>query len=118
MAAATAGIGWIVTNQLLDIINQLPNYRTNIVHKLESFRGPQGGSLAKATASVRELGKELSTNPAQQQIPELPRQPARTQLQAPQPPAAKTPVRNQQVVGSSPTAGSRYPFYKTSQPVK
>src|SRR5438309_2105257 len=32
-AAAFAGLGWIVVNQLLDVINQLPNYKANIERK-------------------------------------------------------------------------------------
>src|SRR5271167_1192862 len=38
------GIGWIVGNQLIDIVNELPKYTDNIRAKLDSFRGPHGGS--------------------------------------------------------------------------
>ena len=68
--AAFAGTGWVVVNQLLDVINQLPNYRNNIHRKIESFRGPEGSTLAKATDSVKELSKEaLLPAPAPNKLP-------------------------------------------------
>jgi len=75
------GIGWIVANQLIEVINQLPNYTSNFREKMESFRGPNGGSLAKATDSVYKLTKELSTPTPDQPPPPLPRQPAKKQTQ-------------------------------------
>src|SRR6202161_1925968 len=53
------GVSWIVANQLIEVINQLPNYTSNIREKMESFHGPHGGSLARATDSVQQLSKEL-----------------------------------------------------------
>lgn len=58
--SAVAGIGWIVSNQLLDVINRLPTYKDNIRRKIESIHGPKGGSLSKATDTVQELSEELS----------------------------------------------------------
>ena len=77
------GIGWVVANQLIEIVNQLPNYTTNIREKMESFRGPHGGSLAKASDSVQELTKELSTPASNQPAPPqpVPSRPARPQKQ-------------------------------------
>ncbi len=74
------GVGWVVANQLIEIINELPNYTTNIREKMASFRGPHGGSLARATDSVKELTKELSTSPSNQPAPPVPQRPAKTQL--------------------------------------
>jgi predicted PurR-regulated permease PerM len=73
------GVGWIVANQLIEVINQLPNYTSNIREKMESFHGPHGGSLAKATDNVQELTKELSTSPPNQVPPPAPRRPAKMQ---------------------------------------
>ena len=75
------GVGYVVANQLLDVINQLPSYKANIERKLESFHGPHAGSLAKATDSVQELSKELSTGTPKEQPAELPRHPTKTQQQ-------------------------------------
>jgi predicted PurR-regulated permease PerM len=83
------GIGWAVANQLLDVIGQLPDYKANIERKLESFHGPQGGVIAKATDSVQELSKELSAGTPKEQPQQLPRHPSRTQQKAP----AAVPVK-------------------------
>ncbi|MGA2593970.1 MAG: AI-2E family transporter [Bryobacteraceae bacterium] len=76
------GIGWVVSNQLIDVINDLPNYRENIQRKLQSIHGPRGGSLAKATDNVQELTKELSTTAPNQPAP-VSRQPAKSTKAAP-----------------------------------
>jgi len=55
-----AGLGWGVTNQLMEIFGHLPDYRANIHTKIEAIRAPGGGSLSKATATVNDLSKELS----------------------------------------------------------
>jgi predicted PurR-regulated permease PerM len=52
-------VGWIVANQLIEVINELPNYTSNIREKMESLHGPHGGSLAKATDSVQQLKSYL-----------------------------------------------------------
>ncbi len=75
------GVGWIVANQLIEVINQLPNYTSNIREKMGSFHGPQGGSLAKATDSVYKLTKELSTPAPKQLPPPLPKVYAKKQTQ-------------------------------------
>jgi predicted PurR-regulated permease PerM len=76
-------IGWVVANQLIEVINQLPNYTSNIREKMGSFRGPHGGSLARATDSVQKLTKELSTSPANQLPPPVPMRSAKTQTRKP-----------------------------------
>jgi predicted PurR-regulated permease PerM len=55
-------LGWVVTEQLMDVTSQLPNYRTNIRNKIESLSPPKDGKLSKAAATVNELNNEL-TNP-------------------------------------------------------
>lgn len=86
------GVGWIVANQLIEVINQLPGYRANIERKIESVRGPHGGGLARATQNVQELSKELSSTPPKEAVPALPRQPSRTQKAAPPPATAERPM--------------------------
>jgi predicted PurR-regulated permease PerM/methylmalonyl-CoA mutase cobalamin-binding subunit len=73
-----AGVGWIVANQLIEIINQLPSYTSNIREKMESLHGPLGGSLAKATDSVQKLTKELSTSAPNQPPPPAAMRPVKT----------------------------------------
>jgi predicted PurR-regulated permease PerM len=87
-------IGWVVANQLIEVINQLPNYTSNIREKMESFHGPHGGSLAKASDSVQKLTKELSTSPANQ----------------PPPPAAMRPVKPQTRKSTSSLPSDEHPL--------
>jgi predicted PurR-regulated permease PerM len=75
--SAVGGVGWIVANQLLEVINQLPNYKDNIHRRLESIHGSKGGGINRATHSVEELSKELSTTP-RNQAAAVPREPAPT----------------------------------------
>ncbi len=61
-AITTAGYaGWIIGNQLIDVINQLPTYRKNIHNKIQSLSLTQKGPLGRAATSVKEIGQELST---------------------------------------------------------
>jgi predicted PurR-regulated permease PerM len=65
MAIAGAGaVGWEIFTDLVDVANQLPEYRDNIHRKLEAIRAPNTGAVGRAAASVKELGKELATPPA------------------------------------------------------
>jgi predicted PurR-regulated permease PerM/methylmalonyl-CoA mutase cobalamin-binding subunit len=57
-------IGIAVTNQLVEVTNQLPNYRANIRAKVESFRGANRAGLVKATETVNELSKEVVETPS------------------------------------------------------
>lgn len=61
LAFTLAGsIGWVVTGQLLDIIDRFPSYRSNIHDKIQSFRVPNGGRLNNVTKAVTDLNSELS----------------------------------------------------------
>jgi predicted PurR-regulated permease PerM len=55
------GLGWLVFNQAISLATQIPNYRTTISRKIESFRGVREKGIGKAEATVNELGKELSS---------------------------------------------------------
>jgi len=79
--AWVAGVGYVVGKQLIDVLNQLPAYKENLQAKMESLHGQAGGGLAKATASVQELSRELAApNPPDAQA--LPREPSQTQKAA------------------------------------
>ena len=57
-------IGWLVSNQLIDVINQIPAYKDNIRHKLATLSSGRGRGLVKVKDSVQELGKELAASTA------------------------------------------------------
>ncbi|HXN72779.1 MAG TPA: AI-2E family transporter [Candidatus Acidoferrales bacterium] len=61
VAGLLAGLGWLVFNQTISLATQIPNYRTTISRKIETFRGVRENGIGKAEATVNELGKELSS---------------------------------------------------------
>jgi len=63
---AVSGIGimgWTVGNQLIDVTNQLPSYKTNIKEKIDAIHNPKNRRLDKAADAMKELGKEIAENP-------------------------------------------------------
>jgi len=65
MMASLVGIGlvgWVVSQQLVDVFNQIPAYKDNIRDKLVALSGRHNTSLNKVKNSVQELGKELSAS--------------------------------------------------------
>lgn len=56
-------IGWTVANQLIDVTNQLPSYKTNIKTKIDAIHNPKNGRFDKAADTMKEIGKELTENP-------------------------------------------------------
>jgi predicted PurR-regulated permease PerM len=61
VAGLLTGLGWLVFNQAISLATQIPNYKTTISRKIESFRGVRQNGIGKAEATVNELGKELSS---------------------------------------------------------
>src|SRR5688572_13255144 len=39
--------GWMVTRQLVDLATKLPEYKGNIITKMQAFRTPKGGAFTK-----------------------------------------------------------------------
>ncbi len=62
--ALIVGTGWVVSDQLIDIVNELPRYRDNIHAKIVAVQAP--GSLSKLLNSIEDLGKELTSAPPSQ----------------------------------------------------
>ena len=65
--SSTAGLAWVVTHQLLDVADKIPDYKENIKDKLSVVRSMRDGRISKATGTVSELGSEISAaaTPAQ-----------------------------------------------------
>ncbi len=64
--ALVGGVGWIVTRQLIEVVNSLPNYRENIHAKLVQLHAPTTGPWSKTVTSIREIGAELAAEDALQ----------------------------------------------------
>jgi predicted PurR-regulated permease PerM len=59
--AALGATVWALGNQVLLVINDLPQYSDNIRAKIAAIRRPAGGSLGGAARAVEQISKELST---------------------------------------------------------
>jgi predicted PurR-regulated permease PerM len=55
--ATMGGVGWVLTNQLLDLANKLPDYRENIVGKVQSLQLPP--ALKAFQRELDEIREEL-----------------------------------------------------------
>jgi predicted PurR-regulated permease PerM len=53
-------VAWIVTGQLLNIVEQFPSYKANIHDKIQALGASHGSRLRNATNTVTELSNELS----------------------------------------------------------
>jgi predicted PurR-regulated permease PerM len=59
--AFVAIVGWGVSTQVVQIMARLPDYSVNIHDKIEAARKPAQIGLGKATATVDQVSKELSS---------------------------------------------------------
>ncbi len=77
MLFATAGIGYVIFNQVVQVLAELPGYRSNIHNKIQSLRIHDKSALGRAQESVKELGKELAAPPV---APAQPAKPTPVQI--------------------------------------
>src|SRR5690606_19134407 len=54
-----AGIGWMVSGQLIDLADNLPVYKENIKDKLRALPGSGGGIFDRARGTITEITEEL-----------------------------------------------------------
>lgn len=54
-------LGWVVVGQGIHLATQLPTYSDTISQKIESLRGVRNSKLAKAAASIRDFGTQMSS---------------------------------------------------------
>ena len=59
-SAVVGGVGFIVARQLIDVVNDLPNYRDNIRDKLSALNVPTTGRLGQTVNSIHEIEKTIS----------------------------------------------------------
>jgi predicted PurR-regulated permease PerM len=59
---AGGAIGYVIFNQLLDVVSGLPAYQQNIHSKIAILSSKGKGSLGRAADSVERLGQELSVD--------------------------------------------------------
>jgi predicted PurR-regulated permease PerM len=81
--AAGGWIGWVILNQLIGVVNELPDYQQNIHAKIVSLSSPGKGPLSRAAENVKQIGKELAAPPTAE--PNRPRANARSLPATPMP---------------------------------
>ena len=103
--AVAGGISWVIANQLVDVVTQLPLYRENIRAKIEALHTPVKGQLGQAAESVKEIVREVTgpdaTSTGATSPPSL--APRRNLRQPSGPPAPASPVAVRMV--ETPTSG-------------
>jgi predicted PurR-regulated permease PerM len=57
----TTSVGYVIFNQLVHAVNDLPSYRENIDNKIKALRVPNTGGVGRAAQSVQDLGRELAS---------------------------------------------------------
>ena len=57
----TGAVGYVIFNQLIQVLDELPVYKENIHNKIEAIQSPAKGALGRATENVKDLSNELST---------------------------------------------------------
>lgn len=62
--AACGGVGWTVTTQFGQVVNQLPDYKSNIKTKLTSLHWSGHHTLDNASQTMTEISKDLAAPPA------------------------------------------------------
>jgi predicted PurR-regulated permease PerM len=69
LAVATIGaIGWTITKQLTNVVEQMPDYQQNILNKVEALRGAPTQALDKAANAVNEVKQRLSAPPTNESL--------------------------------------------------
>jgi len=61
-SAVVGGVGFIVMRQLIGVVNELPNYKSNINDKLAALHAPTSGPLSQTFTNIRELNETLSND--------------------------------------------------------
>lgn len=61
--AVIIGVGWLATNQAVNLAGKLPEYKDNITRKVRDLRSPPQGNLGKAAQAIKELENEASGKP-------------------------------------------------------
>jgi predicted PurR-regulated permease PerM/methanogenic corrinoid protein MtbC1 len=60
---AVSALGWTVGLQFSQVMNELPNYRTNIKNKVDSLHWTRNQTINNASNTMNEISKELVAPP-------------------------------------------------------
>ena len=64
-----AVLGWLVAGQLANVTENLPEYRANLTEKVTALREQFGGTVGRATQTVKEFGEDLANvTPGEEEV--------------------------------------------------
>ncbi|HEX5446128.1 MAG TPA: AI-2E family transporter [Pirellulales bacterium] len=72
VALAFAGLGALgstLFRQIYDFGDRLPEYEVNLIHKVQTFQGGEGGIVAKVSDAIQEMGEKLASERSGAQPP-------------------------------------------------
>jgi predicted PurR-regulated permease PerM len=55
---------WTLAEQMADVAGELPQYRSNVIKKIDAIRAPGNHDVGKAAAALREIEKDLVNSKA------------------------------------------------------
>ena len=58
--SAIGGVGLLATNQIVELSSSLPNYKDNLIGKINNLRSGTGEKLGKAKRALEDIGNELA----------------------------------------------------------
>lgn len=92
--AVIAVVGWLVTVQVINLADQLPQYRDNLRAKITALKKPDpDGVLSKASGVVKELEQEINSTAPEEEaaLPtgQRPQEPVPVEVRSPK----QTPLR-------------------------
>jgi len=61
--AGVGAVGWMVARQFADVLNQLPEYQSNIKEKIDSLPFSNNPTLKNASATMNQLSRALALPP-------------------------------------------------------
>jgi predicted PurR-regulated permease PerM len=73
--AVLGAIGALAANQAISLAAKLPEYRHNIIEKIQALRSPRSGDLAKAAEALKDLEKQASAERPPLAVKETPGSP-------------------------------------------
>lgn len=80
LVAVAVGGGWVLTRQVIDLANELPNYKGNIRNKLQALKGTGEGTFSRLVDTLEELKHDLPGEP--EAVAEPGEAPARVEMVA------------------------------------
>lgn len=61
LMGAVVGVGWMLTGQMINLMEKLPDYQGNMKKKLHALKVPESSNFTRLSSMVAELKQELTS---------------------------------------------------------